>query len=417
MKASKSMQLNFKSLCNMRAESFFFYVLIALAWCKNILLDYLQGVILKLPFFGAWANVIIDLVFVFTIILAIPVIVKKLTVGDLIFYIIYVLAYALNILIRPENRNMLLDKMFDLFITIVPFYFIGRVVDIEKDGKYIAILSVLSVIARIFYMVLFEDRMSSEQSQFQGNMPAAYDLLPHLCVVFVVFCKKSNLLGLFAFIFEFALLFVFGTRGPLLLLMIFCAAYVLTVKKIKHPVVLLFCAVIACGIALLFYEKILAIIRNVAISMGMSVRIIDKIMQGEIFGDSGRGNIITQLLVDLNKKPFIGYGFFADRNYDFAYAHNLVVELFFNFGYVVGGILFIVFTLIMIKGLIKALKEKKENTAVAIMTLMASSYLKLFLSGSYLEEVGLYVLLGICVAILTRSDKNRTISKGKERLE
>jgi hypothetical protein len=94
---------------------------------------------------------------------------------------------------------------------------------------------------------------------------------------------------------------------------------------------------------------------------------------------------------------WFGYGIAGDRAIVGAYAHNILIELWVSFGVIVGTALFIVpvfFTVLLL------IKKSRYNTAEDsfILVLISSCYVKLFLSGTYLTESFLFLLIGVLIS-------------------
>ena len=77
-----------------------------------------------------------------------------------------------------------------------------------------------------------------------------------------------------------------------------------------------------------------------------------------------------------------------------SYAHNLLFELWSQFGIVFGSVLVVALFVIVFGRLIK---EKDRHAKYFITILISLGIMKLFMSGSYLFEPYLFLLIGVCV--------------------
>ena len=76
------------------------------------------------------------------------------------------------------------------------------------------------------------------------------------------------------------------------------------------------------------------------------------------------------------------------------YAHNLLIELISQWGLIFGIILIVVLAILFYHGI----RTKNYNLRLIILILLASSSLKLMLSGSYLVyNSSFFLLVGACV--------------------
>jgi hypothetical protein len=145
-----------------------------------------------------------------------------------------------------------------------------------------------------------------------------------------------------------------------------------------------------------FYDEIIRLFLMLIQKMGMSTRIIDMLISGDILESSGR-NILQEQLMQAVSNNWFGYGIAGDRAIVGAYAHNILIELWVSFGVIVGTALFIVpvfFTVLLL------IKKSRYNTAEDsfILVLISSCYVKLFLSGTYLTESFLFLLIGVLIS-------------------
>ena len=79
--------------------------------------------------------------------------------------------------------------------------------------------------------------------------------------------------------------------------------------------------------------------------------------------------------------------------------HNFVVEIFVAFGYVLGGLILAALAIYVIKAFIRA-KDTEDRT---FLVLLISCFMKLMLSGTYMEDYDIWILLGYCAGLLRRT--------------
>src|SRR5699024_525386 len=77
-----------------------------------------------------------------------------------------------------------------------------------------------------------------------------------------------------------------------------------------------------------------------------------------------------------------------------SYAHNLILELLLEYGYLLGGLIIVWLCFYMIRSVYIARKDL--DASVVLYTLIACGFLRLMFSGSYLlNEAGFWLLLGM----------------------
>ena len=125
----------------------------------------------------------------------------------------------------------------------------------------------------------------------------------------------------------------------------------------------------------------------------------------------GRDIIQEELLQQLSMdyKGF-GYGLFSDRifsSYGFS-AHNMIIELWFSFGYYIGGAILGLLLLLFVRFFIKV---KDNHIIVFGLIFFTTSVVKLMFSDCFILDGLLFFLIGYCVNGL-RTSKLKTKFKG-----
>ena len=142
--------------------------------------------------------------------------------------------------------------------------------------------------------------------------------------------------------------------------------------------------------------------------VGLSTRIFESFLDDQLMNyekSSGR-NEIHELLWSYisNDVGGIGYGFGSDRLFSTTgtrYAHNLVYEVWMDFGLYIGSILLILFVFFIVKTFHKAYGSDSFNL---FLILLISSVGHLMFSSSYLIDYQIYFFVGFCVNILRSND-------------
>lgn len=142
--------------------------------------------------------------------------------------------------------------------------------------------------------------------------------------------------------------------------------------------------------------------------VGLSTRIFEKFLEDELidYEDSSGRDKIHELLWEyiVNDRGGIGYGLGSDRlmgRSGTEYAHNLVYEVWMDFGLYIGSFLLILFVLFIAKTFRKAYGNNEFNL---FLILFIWSVGHLMLSGTYLEDFQVYFFIGYCVNILRSHD-------------
>jgi hypothetical protein len=163
------------------------------------------------------------------------------------------------------------------------------------------------------------------------------------------------------------------------------------------------------GAFYIFLRPIIIVLMFITRMVGLSTRIFESFLEDELFNyenSSGRDKI-HELLWEyiVNDRGGIGYGLGSDRlmgRNGTEYAHNLIYEIWMDFGLYIGSFLLILFVLFIIKTFRKAYGSDKFNL---FLILLIWSVGHLMLSGTYLEDFQVYFFIGYCVNVL-RSHSN-----------
>ncbi len=268
----------------------------------------------------------------------------------------------------------------------------------------------------------------SGREMVSDNMDFSYSVMPSVLIVLAgPFYKKNKFLNILLSTIGVIFIIMNGTRGPLLCILIF---YILMLYKkygFSKVVIISMVGVILINIiwSMSVTQELLISFANSIGNMGMSPRIIEMLIENEISSGNGRDIIRESLMAEIRENPFYIRGLFADRQhtiglYDFehsttytfgAYAHNIIVELVFDFGIVLGALIFLLLLFLIIRF---TLKVDYEHFAVpAIMIICGFAHL--FVSGDFITSATFFLLLGAAFGVAVnksvRKDKNEIIDK------
>lgn len=369
---------------------FCYTILLGLIWTNSTLVTYFKAILLRIPGVSAYREQLITFIFLVFILFSIPYIIRNVKPLLIFLYVAICVIYMLNFVIFPQNKVVLQNFTVTFLLKSLPLIFIGVSLDIKKHYKLLYCLSVISVIVKFFQILRDPVYMSN------GDMHSSYLLLPHVCMVLVTAIGKPGIFNISLSAIGVIIIFAFGSRGPVICLLILSLAYLLIVKKAnKNSISYLVLVVSILGIVL-FYEDILQFLLRIIDSMGMSTRVIELSLQGEAFDLNGRDRI-QEVIIQAIKENWLGYGIAADRTIVGSYSHNIILEFLVSYGVLFGLILFIVPVFFLVKLLLKKAKNACLEDGF-ILVLVSSSFIKLFMSSSYLTESFLFLLIGVAIA-------------------
>jgi len=385
----------------------FYTFLIALIWTQSILIDYFRAILLRLPILNLIPDLIIALLYFVVIVFAFPYMVKNIKMVDVFVFIFIATFYALNYILFPNNKEALDFYASSFLISVVPLYFVGLSFNIDLVKKMLYTLSVISIISLAIYKLVYGGG-NTNLNLSNEDMFAAYKLLPHLLIVFVVTFSTPKIMNVLLSGFGVILLFSFGTRGPLICAFLFVMIYFFFLKKNNKKIFAWgIMAVCVFAVSLLF-TPIVSFLQNISVQLGMSTRIFSQLLDGTFITNlSGRDDIYYLIVAAIKEKPWFGYGIAGDRTILSSlvdtYSHNIVLEVIVSYGIPIGSCVLIYLSFLLFRGNKFC---KTENERMFVLLLFCNCIIKLLFSGTYLNDGFLFLLFGICVGIIRNSKRN-----------
>lgn len=197
-----------------------------------------------------------------------------------------------------------------------------------------------------------------------------------------------------------------GSRSPLLSLILFTALYfMLFDKKISRKkmffliFILFFCIIL---FLILNDKEFLKIIYQwVLNTTGKYSRTLYELIYGQsIFDLHGRNSIYLQFYESISHILLKGYGLAGDRiflsNTVHLYAHNLFIEVWLEFGIIVGTCLIIILLTLLVFPFKKKIQFKNNIFYTMFFSIVIG---KLLLSSSWIQEPLFYLLLGLSLSV------------------
>lgn len=385
----------------------FLNVFVCVVW-GYILLNYTRGIFIRLPFLCDYVDEVQVMLVVLPMILALPALLTSFTLIDYAVYFTLVSFYLLNYVFYPENEPSLDKYALQTIFLVFPYYFLGRVMDIERYNNVFVWISGLCIVMYVFYFMTYIQQTKSAKDLAnmvsEDNMFAAYQLLPHVLMIFLSMMRNFHIVKLFVGVTGIIALLSCGTRGPLA-----CFGFFLIMQffftKFKHDLYIKSAVVITGFTLILFIKEIAFILREIFEEQGLSTRIVDRILTGGIGHETGRDWIRHKLYEILNSsEAFFGHGLFGSQRYGVIYAHNYPCDIFFTFGYIVGSLILITFATITVYAIIKRLGTLEQGF---MLILLSSASIKLFLSSTFLFEPLHYMFIGMCFSVLIKQYNNK----------
>lgn len=339
------------------------------------------------------------------------IVIKRVRLSTLLLPLLLLLLYVMSAAFNTDARQYMMgdwgdltgNKFYWLFIYALPaFLLIRRVWDYDRLFRYMVGFSIPSLLCSVGILILYLIKDGQP-----GYMNFSYDLLlPSVVLLYAYFTKKKFLYLLGGFVACFIMFFC-GARGPLLCLAFAILLYfMLMTEKQSTKLLVLLLFTVSVVLLLVLWDPITNFLFGVSESLGVNSRILEKIVDGTLADDSGRSDVRSILLPELN---VFGHGLYGDRVLtEGRYAHNIIIELIVQYGLLLGSALVLLLMLLVVNGFITKDREKR----LLFLVFFSIGFVKLLMSSSYLSmEPAFYCMLGICFSCLFNDD-----SKPKERI-
>lgn len=318
--------------------------------------------------------------------------------------------YCYYIFATPENReNMFAGDWFDvvynpiypLYLQCIPTFLITLLLkDVDGFLKIATKYSVFVIFMAIFvYIALVQsgnDR-TIEYMTFSYNM-----LLPATICAYQGMengKKKHMVLSLIASV----VIIVAGARGAAVcvLSMLFLLFLYSMGKKLTMGRLLMFAAALVGGIFfLIYFEEIMQWIGTVLHNNNIKSRTIEKIIKGTVGKSSGRDLIREYLIYSFKFMPARGYGIYGDRTLVGSYAHNFILEIIIDYGFVIGPL--VLFS--MAVAFLRIIVNKQRREVLSLFIISIPGFIKLFFSGSYLQDSIFWLFFGAMFLCLNKEN-------------
>lgn len=297
----------------------------------------------------------------------------------------------------------LVQNIFIEVLTALPWFFVAFAVhDFNLLKRYLRISAYIVLCCTIFQMLLFGDIFTTSYSQAMG-----YTFLPVCLILLDSVFEKIKILDLICFLIAAVLLLAMGARGPLgALAVYFCIrlAYLLIRSKWKGFIAFIFICLISI-LFVVFYDEILMLLRQIFVELGLSTRVVDALLEHRLLLDATRKKQYLYVLELIKQNPF-GYGVGYDRilicqymeglySAELAYgwySHNIILDLFLNFGLIGGGAIFCGLVYLFIKNIFVSKDSDKKRV---VFIFIALGFIPLLVSGYFLENTFFMFLLGL----------------------
>ena len=372
-------------------------------FASSTLMGFIQAVVSRIPFIGSIIYTSVPF-FIFGVLIIVNLrfgVFRYVHRADLLFFFFIFLL----IILSGETD---FERIGTFILQVLPAYYIGFNYSNDEDTlNWLEVAAVLSILINALYY--YQNLL---QFTVRYDMYRAYSILPHIMIVYNALFRHKKKYVKFTLAATLLLgsfyLSGLGSRGPLVIVACYMIINLLIKSKASARMRVLFVIVFGVIVVLIVSGKIFNYVEalNGFLSrIGVPTRALDLLLNGEFVSHtSGRDEIMEQSIEMINNKPFFGYGLWGQYDILNTYPHNYFIEIILHLGIPFGVMSIILYTFIVLKGYMLA-----SDSVIKDMLLILSVYVYIrgFLSGTYLEDPLVFLLLGISLYSIRDSKLQR----------
>lgn len=304
------------------------------------------------------ANIILGLFFVWLFLCNINLIVKR-SCQYIVLTVLTILIDFLSALISGYPNIQNFSQAFFDIVVISCTLFLTTVSIRDCNLLFDTLLkwSPSVILASIFMIVCTSTIGVVGTAETSYNMSLSYYVLVPCFVLFLGYIEKRTIKYLVLFIVEMVVIIAMGSRGPILCIGLFLLLFFFkTIRLTTKTVIALLCGILLFFIVFVNFEQIIISFYQWLRSVNIESRTLLKIIQGSIFDDSNRKNIIDSSIATIKENIF-GIGFMGDLS-----THNIIIENMLWFGVVFGSLLNTILLILVFRTLLLKinLQDKKR---------------------------------------------------------
>ena len=384
-------------------------ILFGYIFCMSSIASFIKGLFLLIigdSFF--LESVITYCVLIILLCLSFNKIKKSISIWDLIYLIIFIIALSLSLLSFNDDINLVWDILKEIIRSCILCYLVGisieNYIELRKVLKIVAyVILIISIINILFLKTVF---LVLNYSQDFG-----YKVLIASIIFAFELISEGKIRYLVAEICTLILILMSGSRGPLLSLILSLAIlfFLFNVRNTVYNYFLTISIVVFGIIIYLNLQTLLIVLSSYFERFGVSQRVLNAFLSNSISVDSSRSSIARYVINYIKNDPITGSGLFNDRvlifnnitfsstqTYYGSYAHNFFLEILMQFGLVLGSLIIFLFFRLLYISIFKNIEKSSEYITVFMFCF---GFLPLLVSRSYLTTKWFYMLIGVIIGV------------------
>lgn len=383
--------------------SLFIVIQVSLMGVKNILVQGLPFLMSINEALNIWITALVSVLYLYAFIL----VWRRTVCGSGKLFALFILASIMfTLLIFPEN-TVFISQYYIRWIVVFFFtaYLICKLNTFAWLQHYMLMGSYLMTAAGVIYALLVYTIGHSVTSDW-----STYSMSMSNVVMWAVmwqlhaFFKQGNKVSLFFAIAGFVVIFLYGSRNPLLAIFVYSIIALLDQVKSKRTsgIISVWVVAILLGLIVLNLKPIIGSLTILFEQFGLSSRSLELVVNADTEDFStGRNEIHKNVRTLIWDNPIIGTGICGDQAKLDEMAHSLYLNIFSTYGIIVGTVFLIVLIVLCLKGL-KGAKKQEHQILVLYMCMV---FPRGFTGGDMWTSDVFWWMMGIVFMILSNKQR------------
>lgn len=310
-----------------------------------------------------------------------------------LFEMLFFFLYAISILQYPAAQLAILGRGVWTIAFCIPLASLAY--GVRDSSKFMSkpmTIAMLIMFLEGIYVFFNNGIMGATSSGSEYNMSFGYMLL--LPTLYFIYQSYTNKWFSFLFVILLTLIMLYASRGPLLFVALFLLLSFLGKGSGTKILVMLLGLIVLCVIVYISMDSILSALLNFADTLGVNSRTLNKMLAGEesLTNLSGREYLWMETQENIMEKPWLGWGVAGELSYMVSYPHHFILEVVLHYGIIIGSIV----VAWVLGAVLRGLLFTKMRNPIMLMFFCAG-LCPLFLSGTYLMEPQLWILVALCL--------------------
>lgn len=365
---------------------------------------------LIVPFFvilgiGKYTFVINGTILTIGLVLARKLFINNIKFVDVVTYFFIATFLLIASFLYPKTSDFVYDNYVPFIFQVVPFYFLGLSLITKNREQILLFVARAGIVVQFFWQLCFLIGIVAKEGPAYDDslgeqMSIAYSLLFPIYILFDELVKRKSIINIVFLFVGISLLLFMGTRGPIVILAVFLIGYFIIINRFEHHNLVKKITIISIFLLLyVFLVPICLFLIPLVSSLGFSTRVFNSIVEQTMVNmeaSSSRDDFYDRVFNAICNNDGFGYGWGGDRLFtpDGAYAHNFELEILCQFGFVLGGFILLVISLLLIKAFSRCVLQQDRNF---LFIMFCTGFLTLQFSDSYIKSPLFFIFLGTLI--------------------